>query len=173
MKISYSIILIFLLSLSYTGHSQTAQEYYKNGLAKEELNDFTGAIVNYNKAIEINPMYTEAYAGRGFAKGQLKDFSGAITDYTKAIEIVPEYPDELAKTYFYRGNAKRELKDYRGAITDCTKAIEIIPKFAEAYYLRGTAKIKLGLKDSGCLDFSKAGELGFTDAYDLIKKLCQ
>jgi len=42
-----------------------------------------------------------------------------------------------------------------------------------AYHNRGFAKIKLGQKDSGCQDLSKAGEMGDMDAYDLIKEHCQ
>jgi hypothetical protein len=34
-------------------------------------------------------------------------------------------------------------------------------------------KIKLGQKDSGCLDLSKGGELGDVEAYGLISKNCQ
>jgi len=30
----------------------------------------------------------------------------------------------------------------------------------------------LGQKDSGCLDLSKAGELGYFKAYETIKKYC-
>ena len=41
-----------------------------------------------------------------------------------------------------------------------------------AYWRRGTAKIRLGLKESGCLDFSKAGELGEQEAYNEINKYC-
>ncbi len=36
----------------------------------------------------------------------------------------------------------------------------------------GVAKLGLGQKDSGCLDLSKAGELGFDKAYESIKKYC-
>ncbi len=69
--------------------------------------------------------------------------------------------------------AKINLGDNRGAIQDCNVAIELDPKGALAYYNRAGAKINLGQKDSGCLDLSKAGELGYMDAYDLIKKYCQ
>jgi len=31
----------------------------------------------------------------------------------------------------------------------------------------------LGQKDSGCLDLSKAGEMGYMNAYDAIKEYCQ
>ena len=51
--------------------------------------------------------------------------------------------------------------------------IELNPKKADAYFGRGISCLSIGQKDSGCLDFSKAGELGFPKAYDTIKDLCQ
>jgi len=34
------------------------------------------------------------------------------------------------------------------------------------------AKLGLGQKESGCLDLSKAGELGSEKAYEVIKEFC-
>ena len=65
------------------------------------------------------------------------------------------------------------MQDYRGSIVDCTKALEIFPEFAEAYFTRGAAKLKVDQKDSGCLDLSRAGELGYKQAYEVIQKFCQ
>ena len=42
-----------------------------------------------------------------------------------------------------------------------------------AYIGRGTAKIELKDNEGGCLDFSKAGELGLAEAYEAIKLYCQ
>jgi len=75
--------------------------------------------------------------------------------------------------YINSGNAKTDLKDYNGAITDFTKVIESDPKFVEAYFNRGIAKILLGQKHSGCLDLSKAGDLGLVAADEAIKKYCK
>ncbi|QQS29542.1 MAG: tetratricopeptide repeat protein [Sphingobacteriales bacterium] len=61
---------------------------------------------------------------------------------------------------FQNGNAKFELGDYQGAIQDYNKAIVINPKFSEVYCARRILKFVLGNKRSGCLDLSKAGELG-------------
>jgi len=88
--------------------------------------------------------------------------------YTKAIELNPNDTD----AYIGRGNVKVILKDYTVAIQDYNKAIELSPNYAEAYLRRGIAKIRLGQKDDGCLDLSKAGELGFAEMYEIIKHYC-
>ncbi len=79
---------------------------------------------------------------------------------------------QTAEDHFYSGNTKYELKDYKGAIQDYTKAIELNPNHANAYNNRGLAKIFLEQKDDGCLDLSKAGELGHAKTYEAIKKYC-
>ncbi len=141
------------------------------------LNDYTGAIYYFNKLISIDSksnyshdkMSDYSFFLRGVAKHNLQDYRGAIADYSKAIEIDPNY----AEAYFKRGNAKYDFQDYKGAIADYSRAIEINPRYAsDAYYNRGLAKIILGQIDSGCMDLSKAGELGFEEAYDMIRKFC-
>jgi hypothetical protein len=42
-----------------------------------------------------------------------------------------------------------------------------------AYNNRAFAKFLLGQKESGCMDLSKAGELGHGEAYEAIKKFCK
>src|SRR4030042_1179320 len=149
--------------------SQTAEEFYNRGNAKVGLQRYRWAIEDYTKALELDPEYAMAYYNRGAAKYGIQDYKGAITDYTRAIELDPEY----AMAYYNRGLAKGKLQDYLGAISDYTRAIEIDPEAAEAYLNRGLTKIGLGLKNSGCLDLSKAGELGLAVAYEVIKEHCQ
>ena len=47
------------------------------------------------------------------------------------------------------------------------------PDDATAYYIRGSAKYILEDMIGACLDWSKAGELGYSDAYTSIKDYCQ
>jgi len=120
--------------------------------------------------IIVSPIYSqtaEDYNNSGVGKFESGDYKGAIADYSKAIELNPNFA-----AYHNRGTAKHSLKDYKGAIADYSKAIELNPKLAEAYAARGLAKIGLGQKDGGCLDLSKTGEMGYAEAYDLIKKYC-
>jgi tetratricopeptide (TPR) repeat protein len=101
-------------------------------------------------------------------KTKLTDYRGGILDYNKAIELKPKY----AEAYNNRAAAKLNLKDNAGAKADANKAITLNPQIAEAYYNRGAAKINLGEINSGCLDLSKAGEMGNTMVYDIIKQYC-
>ncbi len=85
--------------------------------------------------------------------------------------VSPIY-SQTAKSYFEIGYEKFKQGDLKGAIQDYTKAIELNPQYAEVYHNRGLTKLYLGQKDSGCLDLSKAGELGYYEAYDAIKEYC-
>ncbi len=102
--------------------TENALFYYSRGNGNAKTRDYSGAIADYNKAIEINPRYAEAYNNRGLAKHKLKDYDGAISDFSKAIEINPRYGD----AYTNRGLAKDKLGDKKGATVDYNKAVEIL-----------------------------------------------
>ena len=74
------------ISISFFAISQTVEDYFNRGNAKVKLQDYYGAIADFNKAIELNPNYSSSYLGRGLAKYYLKDYYGAIADFNKAIE---------------------------------------------------------------------------------------
>ena len=82
------------------------------------------------------------------------------------------YFQKFLYTYFNIGIAKADKGDNVGAISEYSKAIDIDPKFAIAYFYRGLVKLKLKQKNKACLDFSKAGELGYEMAYETINKSC-
>ncbi|GFP24070.1 hypothetical protein HKBW3S09_01536, partial [Candidatus Hakubella thermalkaliphila] len=48
------------------------------------------AMSNYDKAIQLNPKYYEAYVARGRLYHTLEDSQKAIADFTKAIQINPK-----------------------------------------------------------------------------------
>ena len=47
-------------------------------------------LMDYTKAIELNPIHTDAYCNRGSAYFCKGEFDLAIADYTKAIELDPD-----------------------------------------------------------------------------------
>ena len=64
-----------------------------------------------------------------------------------------------------------ELQDMTSAISCYTQAIEMKPDFGEAYYNRGLVYLRLGNKDRGIEDLSKAGELGILPSYNVLKRM--
>lgn len=142
--------------------------YYLRGNIKDNFEDRHGAMKDYNLAIEKNPKFADAFYARGNIKMALQDYYGAVDDYTAAITINENY----VEAYFSRGKAKQFLQAYQDAINDCTKIIQINPKNASAYSMRGILRIEFGDLKNGCLDLSKAGEMGDLKAYDLIKEKC-
>jgi tetratricopeptide (TPR) repeat protein len=99
---------------------------------------------------------------------KLQDYYGAIDDFTSAITINSNH----VEAYLHRGKAKQFLQAYQDAINDCTKIIQINPKSVDAFYMRGILRIDFGDMKNGCLDLSKAGELGDLKAYEVIKERC-
>ena len=74
--------------------------------------------------------------------------------------------------YFNLGNLYCLSQDLPESINQYSKALDLYPALAEAYYNRGLVLIYLKDKEKGCIDLSKAGELGIKDAYSVIKKYC-
>jgi len=99
----------------------TVVAYYNRGTIKSNLNDYMGAISDFNKAILINPYFENAYFSRGFSKSKLGDNLNAIQDYNKTIEINPSH----AEAYYNRGVLKYNLGDKYGACLDWSKAGEL------------------------------------------------
>jgi len=168
------LFVLTMLFLAINSYGQVGMDVYKIGDQKYEKGDFIGAIKDYTIAIEMeNPIYKVAlrsyYTSRGLAKQMVKDYRGAIDDFTVAISFDPKDSDHL---YNARGGSKSVLKNYPDAILDFSKAIEMNPKEGRYYLGRGLARVGNNERDLGCRDFSRAGELGYESAYDLIKDWC-
>jgi len=142
---------------------------YVNGWLKTKEGKFNEAIVIADLLIKNNPDFVYGYLLKGNSLYYKEDYTAAIMQYNKVIELNPR---EIGG-FHNRGLCKYYLEDYRGAIKDYNAALEINPNFPNTYFRRGMAKIKLGRIDDGCLDLSKAGELGFVQAYDEIRKNCK
>lgn len=95
------------------------------------------------------------------------DYELALVNYTKLIELTPDF----AYAYFNRAELRLSNKDYRAAILDYNEAIRRDGEFAEAYFNRGLARLYMDDKDRGLDDLRKAGELGITGAYSIIKRM--
>ncbi|MDD5607613.1 MAG: tetratricopeptide repeat protein [Ignavibacterium sp.] len=126
------------------------------------------AIDNYSKALVLDTTDGIPYYNRANEKMILNDITGAIEDYKKSLEI-----DSLnANTMFILAEAQSKIGDYSGAIVSYNSILKIDSTSAKGFYLRGLSLLSLNDEKNACTDFNKAGELGYFDAYEMIKKYC-
>lgn len=142
--------------------------YFNRARAKSGLGDTKGSIEDNNKVIESDPTNSMAYNNRGWEKFLLKDYIEALKDFNKAIELEPRN----AVAYDSRQETKYFLNDFNGCMEDCNLAISLDPKLANSYMYRGKIYFKNGDKLKACENWSKAGQNGLMEAYELIKQNC-
>lgn len=141
--------------------------YINRGAIQSEMIDFISSIENNVQVLTLdNAGTTKARVQEQSTRNY--DYTAAIHDMKKAAALYPEFP----YTYYNLGNLYCQSNDLPEAIRQYEKALSIYPHLPEAYYNKGLVLIYLKDKEKGCIDLSKAGELGVEDAYSVIKKYC-
>lgn len=195
-KIDYEK-LVELFTDAIKQYPDKPSQYNNRAVARFKLQDYTGALADLNKALELSPNYPDAHYNSGLVKLKQKNYSGAIEDFKRVTDIVPKdhnayYNSALAK---YLSGKKEEalidldkalklspdfewalcnsgvIKNESGkseeAIQLLTKAIGINAKDGDYYYNRGQAYQKVGNAANACDDFKKGAELGSAKASEL------
>ena len=67
--------------------------------------------------------------------------------------------------YFNLGNLECLSSQFVSAMENYDFAIKLYPDMGDAYFNRGLVLIYLKDNEKGCIDLSRAGELGVADAY--------
>lgn len=138
------------------------------GVLRAEMIDFISSIENSVQVLSMDDSGTT----RARVKDQVTrsyDYTDAIEDMEAAAEILPDLP----YLWFNLGNLHCLSSEHLASIEDYTRAISLYPYMGDAYFNRGLVLIYLKDREKGCIDLSRAGELGVQDAYGVIKKYCE
>jgi tetratricopeptide (TPR) repeat protein len=117
-----------------------SSEVFYTGLLFLLSNDYHKALSYFERVIEKNPNYADAYFYIGYCKRKLGNYTEAVEAYKQAIRIKPDY----AEAYYSLGVAYGELGLYTEAIEAFKQAIRVNPDFADAYYNLGVVYGELG-----------------------------
>lgn len=149
-------------------NSRNPATYVNLGNLYAMMGDSKTAIDNYSKALVLDTTDGIAYYNRANEKMLHGDFAGAIEDYENSLLI-----DSLnISTLFVLAEVKIKVNDVSGALNNYNQILNLDSTSAKAFYFRGSTEILLEKFDKACPDFKKAGELGYFDAYEMIKKYC-
>jgi len=121
-------------------------------LAYEKQGRLDLALIDLNRAIELDPTYPEAYLNRGEALAAAKRFHEAILDLDRFIASNPGF----APAYQSRASAWSGLGENERAIADLDRAIALEPDSAELRDGRAFVLVRMQRYDAALTDFETA-----------------
>lgn len=142
---------IRLLNQVITEEPKNLDAYFYRAIAKNDLGDYGGAIVDYSKIIVEEPD-ADTYFNRGNSRYSLKNFSGAKEDYAKAFMLDENFIDAL----YSLACVKLDLEEYESAIKDFTSVIKQVPDNYNTYILRASAYKAIEQFTKALADYSTA-----------------
>jgi serine/threonine protein kinase/tetratricopeptide (TPR) repeat protein len=111
--------------------------YVNRGLAHLDIQDYPGAVADFDRVIALRPDMVEAYINRALARMGVGDFSGAVTDLDHALE----HPDAPVRAAFIRARARERLGDRDGAAQDRAEGLRRRPNDELSWIVRGLARL--------------------------------
>lgn len=161
-----------LLSLSdlvaASGRNKRAKavQAFRDGLSFLSKDDCEKALPYFEKAVESDSNYAEAWAQTGFCREKLGRHSEAIEASKKAVSLRPS-----AESYFNIGLASYYLKNYREAAENYRQAIRLDPyNAADAHYALGLVYRDWGRPEEEIQAYKQAIKLkpDYVSAYERL-----
>ena len=130
----------------------------------EKMGNIEKAMVEYDKALALNPYYPEVYYNKANLYMLQKKYDLALAQYDKAIAINPDY----GQAYHDRAIASIKMGKIENVISDFNKAVSLLPDNFLVYCSRGMYYAKTKDFDKALGDYDKALRLNpeYAIAYD-------
>src|SRR5258708_5765647 len=121
-------ILCFSASFIFAQNIDSASFYFKKGIEGKDARLYAVAGKNFDKAIQFNNNYTEAYIENGKVNLEMRKVDAAMGNFTKAYELQPGNNDvvkELSSLYFNNRQFQKAI-DMAQKCTTCPDAERIM-----------------------------------------------
>ena len=142
------------LSLEYANRAilldkTSSYSYFRKAWALQEMEKYGEAITSYEKCIEYESTFVDAYANISFCYSKLKDFNKSILYANKAIMVNKDY----AYSHYRKAWALHNLGKFDEALDDYLEAIELDP--TDIYNYLGITGVFLDKKENlSALEFA-------------------
>src|SRR4026208_1034649 len=151
-----------------TGRNKRAKavQFFRDGLSFLSKDDCEKALPYFEKAVESDSNYAEAWAQSGFCNEKLGKHAEALEASKKAVSLRPS-----AESYFNIGLASFYLKQYKEASEAYRQSIKLDPyNSADAYYALGLVYRDWGKADDEIYSYKQAIKLrpDYTGAYERL-----
>ena len=92
--------------------------FTNRAIARYKTNDLEGSINDFNKALNLDPGFRNAYFNRGLTRIDTHDYKGAISDFTMTLNL----DSHSGQAYYFRGTAYSKLNNQPEAEKDFQEA---------------------------------------------------
>lgn len=118
-----------------------AEEYYLLGNeCIVSYKDTRAGLANFNKALDLDPTYLDAWIRKGVTLYDMGDYYDADVCFNKALSLSPM----SFKALYNRGKNRIALEDHELAVTDLSRAITIKPDHASCHEYLSQAYTGIG-----------------------------
>jgi lipoprotein NlpI len=101
-----------------------SRAYFNRGRAYSDKGQYNLAILDFDRAVRLDPEYPDAFNGRGIAYAGMGQSERALQDFDQAIRLDPNY----AIAIYNRGLALQNLGRASEAAQDFVKATQVGPR---------------------------------------------
>ena len=179
------LLLAIFLPVSFYSSAQntdSSQVYFKKGLDEKAARRYLVAATYFDRAINFNPKFTQAYIENGKVDLEMRKVDAAMGSFTKANQLEPANPDairELTSLYFNNRQFEKaidmlqkckdcpdaekivamsnyNLEDYGKAVIGLQKALAKSPNDAEMLYTLGRSYLELEDNKNAITSYEKA-----------------
>ncbi|MBF0279364.1 MAG: tetratricopeptide repeat protein [SAR324 cluster bacterium] len=152
----YELALQYLnKTFELTNENPFIEIYNYRGLTYLGLGQYDLALKDYNKALQMDPEYVNAYLNRGNTHIRLAQNEQALLDFNQAIKLDPKN----VGGYFNRGNMYLWQRQYRQALEDYKTVLRLDPSEIKAWINRGTAHLYLQQYEQAIENYNAALKL--------------
>ncbi|XP_071844864.1 uncharacterized protein [Apostichopus japonicus] len=170
-------------------NNEYPEAYYQRGLTRMKLRQNKG-ILDFNRALSLNPELFQAYLSRAAYYGMKKRYSKGIFNCNEAVRLQPNsvraylyryllliqinhnkavgLQPKSVRAYLYRGALKYYIQAYQLAIMDLSKAIDLDTACSLAYFNRAVCFHTTGDFDRAQRDYGIVLMLGEENALKVL-----
>ncbi|WP_327324269.1 tetratricopeptide repeat protein [Streptomyces sp. NBC_01210] len=131
-----------------------------------DAQEYPAALLDYERAIALEPGRARAYLGRGLTRQALGEFDLALADMNRADELRPGTWWIIRE----RGETHRLADRFEEAVADLDRALELDPTDAWSFASRGQTNQQRGRYAEALVDFDRAIQLDPDYPWALVRR---
>lgn len=115
-----TVVLLLAFAAGQGLFAQNPKKFLKAGETFIENGNYADAIVQFSRAVELDPDFNDAYVARGLAYMEMKDFEKAKADFERALV----FDDKDENILYNLGRVHNEMGEYETALNYLNRATD-------------------------------------------------